>query len=511
MSKKPSISPERARERALFLYSSALQRGDFDAVAAVLKLAERDAILDQMIKDLDSLDIVPEARQEAHILPPRNDKYIQQVVTVSNLAPNGHSPEFDHHKEGEDSIYITYDSTRSIERQRFNLRILTMAAAILMLALLGGILIQMGNNPKIGYPAAVSLETEEPTAEPTPACETSTDYIAQGEANIISGDYAAALTAYNCAIEVDPSKSDAYLLRGGLAAANQDYDQLAYDLYSFGSHQVAGTDIAEMSITKMLRPLGDAIVARPDDPVLYMLRGLISFDLGIFIRDFDRLIELDPDNPVGYLYGWKATGERVYTADDFQKVIELAPDSMLIPAGMNAALFAENAEFALPYFDRAIQVNPEHPFAYEQRGIANILLGDMAAAASDFYQHIQNHHTDVIEEEPLTLGESLIFDAVSGAVYRFPFTAQAGQKLDIVVGRENTELIGGQYPPTVVILDPQSNLVSAPYVMEDWPGPGATSLTAIRDFEIPESGDYTIITTANSTGSLRIETVETNN
>lgn len=43
----------RERERALYLYDTALLQGDFDAVAAVLKAAEGDAVLERMIKELD--------------------------------------------------------------------------------------------------------------------------------------------------------------------------------------------------------------------------------------------------------------------------------------------------------------------------------------------------------------------------------------------------------------------------------------------------------------------------
>lgn len=44
-----------AREKVLFRYSSALQRGDFDIVAAVLHEAQDDPILERMVLDINAI------------------------------------------------------------------------------------------------------------------------------------------------------------------------------------------------------------------------------------------------------------------------------------------------------------------------------------------------------------------------------------------------------------------------------------------------------------------------
>src|SRR5689334_17536078 len=54
---KPSMS-QHDRERALFRYRNALLRADFDTMASVLHLAEQDAVLWQMLHDLDEEDDV---------------------------------------------------------------------------------------------------------------------------------------------------------------------------------------------------------------------------------------------------------------------------------------------------------------------------------------------------------------------------------------------------------------------------------------------------------------------
>ena len=54
-------------ERLLFRYSSALERGDFDAVAAVLREAERDPALEQMILEINEAYAAEQAGSTNHI------------------------------------------------------------------------------------------------------------------------------------------------------------------------------------------------------------------------------------------------------------------------------------------------------------------------------------------------------------------------------------------------------------------------------------------------------------
>ncbi len=56
MSKKPSgYKQQLAREKALYRYISALERGDFDTVASVLHEAENDALLERMILEVNEV------------------------------------------------------------------------------------------------------------------------------------------------------------------------------------------------------------------------------------------------------------------------------------------------------------------------------------------------------------------------------------------------------------------------------------------------------------------------
>lgn len=66
----------RSRERALYQYNSALLRGDFDTVTSILAIAENDAVLTQMILELD------QAYEEEQA---RDLSFEQDKATVGNL------------------------------------------------------------------------------------------------------------------------------------------------------------------------------------------------------------------------------------------------------------------------------------------------------------------------------------------------------------------------------------------------------------------------------------------
>lgn len=159
-------SPTRAREQAVFRYRNALERGDFETIAAVLKVAERDPILWAMIDDLNDIDEGALERPAAQpSRPPRSDKHITQVITVRDPAANGQTPKPDHSQEDSDMTTLTVE-TFIAERPKtlypFAVRFITLAAALFIVILIGGLLIEMVSDPLDGYPAAVSLQTETP-------------------------------------------------------------------------------------------------------------------------------------------------------------------------------------------------------------------------------------------------------------------------------------------------------------------------------------------------------------
>lgn len=444
----------------------------------------------------------------------------QDSFGVSNVAKNGRVDQQvrllkpgQHRDKDDDSRYPITDAaqeptsrftpgTRSPTIRYFWQYTLTLAAAILMIVVLGSLLIQMVNDPADGYPSASSLET----IEPIPACNIGTDYMAQGEASIIVGNYDAAMDAYNCAIEIDPASYTAYLWRGGLAGARGDYDQLGIDLYTVMRRRGGSSDPMRLAAVRMIASWNNASKSRADDPVPYLLRGLANLVSGISAEpDFESFIELSPENAAGYLLYWVANGQNLvpdFSDEFYVQGAERAGNSTLLSWLVSLSFSESTAEMWLPHFDQLIESNPDHPFAYEGRGIAHAVLGD-ATAASDFYQHIQNNQTEAVEGEPVVLGKSLALEGGPGVVYRLPFSAEAGQTVNM--NEERLYAFSLVYPPTMVVLTPDGMPLPATYVLTSDVG---ASRLAIRGLEIPESGLYTLLVMSNYTGQITIRIAE---
>lgn len=62
-------------------------------------------------------------------------------------------------------------------------------------------------------PLALALSVVAPAAAQADACTPDTDYVARAEASLEESQFAAAIDAYDCAIQLEPENYDAYLGR----------------------------------------------------------------------------------------------------------------------------------------------------------------------------------------------------------------------------------------------------------------------------------------------------------
>ncbi len=118
-----------AREKAILRYIDALERGDFDEVAAILSHAERDPALERMILEVN-------AELEAEMGFVGAPAYMAQTVTLSHrpngrYTPNGKRPP------------DTLRSVPAARQGRWKLTAMTLLAAVLVVTLFGAIAIFM--------------------------------------------------------------------------------------------------------------------------------------------------------------------------------------------------------------------------------------------------------------------------------------------------------------------------------------------------------------------------------
>jgi tetratricopeptide (TPR) repeat protein len=345
-------------------------------------------------------------------------------------------------------------------------------------------------------------------------CDSTTDYLAAGQEKALAADYEGATWDFECALEADPTNAQAHFWRGGLAGAAGDANQLGSDLFAFFQQRSGNQDPVILAVVKTIPSLSDSLTARQDDIALHLLRGMAYTIAGIPLSanaDFDAMIALAPDNAVGYLFRWFIDANESPRPDfedtNLKKGMELAPDSILadwvysFPATDLTKPIAENQ---LAHFNDIIQAYPDHPFAYETRGMANAMLGDPTAATSDFYQHLQNINSEPIEESELAFETLLEIDATAGNVYRIPFTAHAGQKVNIVTARSSGGIFY-VFPVTPVVLDPAGEVMNVPYKVHVEMG---STRTPIIGLEIPADGTYSLLVTPNYSGQIEIALTE---
>lgn len=147
-----SKSPQRQREIALYRYHKALERGDFETTSAILKQAEHDPKLNQMIAELDS---ALESESEAQTRP-------SDSPSIS-LPPslNGQPPKPNHFQEQTtmttQSAY--WEPTRSADRANRWAVAMGLLVAILVISIVFLFLIPSGSSKQ-------TLVVQQPTLTP---------------------------------------------------------------------------------------------------------------------------------------------------------------------------------------------------------------------------------------------------------------------------------------------------------------------------------------------------------
>jgi WD40 domain-containing protein len=169
------MSEAMSPKRALALYREALERGDFDTVAAMLWLAERDPALERLISEFhEAHDAPPERRAERQN---RSRGITENVRILRTPSPNGWPPKPDNLEE-ENDMNTTHSDVISRGKYRFSPQFMTALAAALIFILLGSVIIAM-----VSIPVIVPMtHLQQPTPAPLPAgCQTANAADAQAE------------------------------------------------------------------------------------------------------------------------------------------------------------------------------------------------------------------------------------------------------------------------------------------------------------------------------------------
>ena len=139
-----------------------------------------------------------------------------------------------------------------------------------------------------------------------------------------------------------------------------------------------------------------AIQLKPDHAMAYYNRGLAKYHLGQYlaaISDYDKTVQLKPNDAIAYSNRGAAKadlGQHFAAIKDFDKAIQLKPDAANAYNNRGAAK-AKLGQYsaAISDYDKAIQLEPNVANAYNNRGLAKYYLGQYLVAISDYDKAIQ--------------------------------------------------------------------------------------------------------------------------
>ncbi len=313
----------------------------------------------------------------------------------------------------------------------------TVISAVLLVLLGAASLLLPGFGGAV--PASAAEVLAQPTLVPTPTFSPAEECFNRGFNAIENGDYATAVEAYTCVIELTPEDAFAWNNRG-----------VAY--YRLGELELALADYSR------------AIELNPTYVLAYTNRALVYTDLGDYelaIADYSAALELDPANINIYL-NRGSTYIRMGEID------------------------AANADFEM-----AVDLGLPAESVYLSRGLAYEQAGDSVSAAPDHLAWVEAIELEAVEGDALTPAETQLIDMTEGRVYRYEFEAEEGQLLTFVAYSPD-----GLVDPLLIILDADGEAL---FSRDDISLANFSSI--IEDYAAPYSGAYTLLVSHAGGGS----------
>jgi tetratricopeptide (TPR) repeat protein len=207
-----------------------------------------------------------------------------------------------------------------------------------------------------------------------------------------SGNHAAAIDSFTCAIQADSTNYAAYLGRFQAALLAGRYAMAVNDANTVKDYapDLFDTTITDYSLT---------LSADSSDVNTYMLRAVLNWSQAndqLVLDDCDRIIQLDPQNAFAYLFRGSSNqylGDRLTPPADFTQAVNLDPDNADIYALIGSTYVQTGDTInAMMNLDRAIQIDPANARSYYFRGL--VYMGEIN------YTQAITEFTRAIELEP---------------------------------------------------------------------------------------------------------------
>lgn len=205
--------------------------------------------------------------------------------------------------------------------------------------------------------------------------------------------------------------------------------------------------------------------------------------------EFDFSGEITFGNDVAQ---YKSEGLRALMSNDYNAALEAFQSALNLNSQDAEAMnwmgityrYMGAYDTALNHISQAMMLNSDYDLPYLSRGITYELMGDMDASATDYYQYTIRNRTRNFFHSELDGDSNFELPMREGWVYNIPFTATAGQTVDIDV----STVAPGFVDPLIMILGPDNQ----PLIGDDDMARNDYDAT-IDGFTLPEDGQYTLI------------------
>ncbi len=185
--------------------------------------------------------------------------------------------------------------------------------------------------------------------------------------------------------------------------------------------------------------------------------------------------------------GYRAlmSGDYALALDSFQDALELnTQDAEAMNWTGITYRYMGEYETALSHISLAMNLNGDYALPYLSRGITLEMMGHAEASAADFYQYMLRNRTRNFYHTELDGDSQFDLPMREGWVYNIPFSAVAGQTVDIDV----ETLAPGFVDPLIMILGPDNQ----PLIGDDDIARNDYNAT-IEGYELPADGQYTLV------------------
>lgn len=185
--------------------------------------------------------------------------------------------------------------------------------------------------------------------------------------------------------------------------------------------------------------------------------------------------------------GYRAlmSGDYALALDSFQDALELnTQDAEAMNWTGITYRYMGEYETALSHISLAMNLNGDYALPYLSRGITLEMMGQAEASAADFYQYMLRNRTRNFYHTELDGDSQFDLPMREGWVYNIPFSAVAGQTVDIDV----ETLAPGFVDPLIMILGPDNQ----PLIGDDDIARNDYNAT-IEGYELPADGQYTLV------------------